>query len=212
MFAGEFIQIPARRSDDEPLAKLVAQLRTELDTKVSRRERDSSWRHLIHHLSTGPKVPETSSRVQEGGCAFGCAGAPKLKVSALSHRCSFCVSFPHQMNRRSLSVPDALIPDMEQVLALLPLLLEELLKMAMRPRPPHGTSNILSCGEMVATEKTRPIGYMWLRPALSVLEYSQNLTQALPISCVPNGRVTLPYALPSETRFNIEAAVAQVAQ
>jgi len=60
------------------------------------------------------------------------------------------------MNRRSLSVPDALIPDMEQVLALLPLLLEELLKMAMRPRPPHGTSNILSCGEMVATEKCGP--------------------------------------------------------
>ena len=37
-------------------------------------------------------------------------------------------------------MPEALVPDMEQVQGMLPLLLEELLKLAMRPRPPHGAS------------------------------------------------------------------------
>ena len=41
-------------------------------------------------------------------------------------------------------------------------LLEELLKLTLRPRPPHG--------------------YLWARPALSVLEYSQHLCQAVPLS------------------------------
>lgn len=34
VFAAEFTQIPARQSDEEPLAKLLAQLRQEVDTKV----------------------------------------------------------------------------------------------------------------------------------------------------------------------------------
>jgi hypothetical protein len=44
------------------------------------------------------------------------------------------------MNRRTVTIPEALAPDMEQVLGMVPLLLEELLKLTMRQRPPHGTS------------------------------------------------------------------------
>ena len=45
-----------------------------------------------------------------------------------------------QMNRRTVTIPEALAPDMEKVMGMQPLLLEELLKLTMRQRPPHGAS------------------------------------------------------------------------
>lgn len=59
------------------------------------------------------------------------------------------------------AVPPELRDDLGAVVALVPRLVEELLRLAQRPRPPQG--------------------YAWLRPLLSLLEFSQCFAQAVPV-------------------------------
>lgn len=69
-----------------------------------------------------------------------------------------------QTSRQSGSVPPEMREDFETVVSLAPRLLEELLKLSQRGRA--------------------PVGYAWFRPFISILEYSQCLTQAVPVSAL----------------------------
>ncbi|KAK7244947.1 hypothetical protein RIF29_39776 [Crotalaria pallida] len=67
-----------------------------------------------------------------------------------------------QLNREFAALSPTLQRDFRHVVELAPRLLEELMKMALIPHPPHG--------------------YGWLRPAIGVIELSQNVIQAVPLS------------------------------
>lgn len=67
-----------------------------------------------------------------------------------------------QLTRESAALPPALQADFKRVLQYAPRLLEELMKMAVIPRTPQG--------------------HGWLRPAIGVVELSQCIIQAVPLS------------------------------
>ncbi|XP_019456700.1 PREDICTED: dnaJ protein ERDJ2A-like isoform X1 [Lupinus angustifolius] len=67
-----------------------------------------------------------------------------------------------QLNREFAALSPTLQRDFRHVVELAPRLLEELMKMALIPHHPHG--------------------YGWLRPAIGVVELSQNIIQAVPLS------------------------------
>ncbi|CAK7338726.1 unnamed protein product [Dovyalis caffra] len=67
-----------------------------------------------------------------------------------------------QLTRESADLPPALLGDFRRVLELAPRLLEELMKMAVIPRTSQG--------------------HGWLRPAIGVVELSQCIIQAVPLS------------------------------
>ena len=82
-----------------------------------------------------------------------------------------------QVNRLGGKLPEALAADMVTAVETGTKLLEELVKIVMRARPPHG--------------------YVWMRPVLSVLEYSQHFVQAVPIGRVPAHAAPSPMAAAS---------------
>ncbi|CAI9762438.1 unnamed protein product [Fraxinus pennsylvanica] len=125
--AAEFVEIPVRRSDDEPLQKLFMAVRSELnlDLKNIKKEQAKFWKQH-------PALVKTELLIQ----------------AHLTHETT------------NLS-PD-LERDCKRVLELAPRLLEELIKMALIPR----------------TNK----GHGWLRPAIGVVELSQSIVQAVPLS------------------------------
>jgi translocation protein SEC63 len=94
-----------------------------------------------------------------------------------------------QLARQAAAVPEALEADFRYVVGLAPALLEELLKISLRPRPPMGAFEVQTA---FSKQQLRRLtlhlactkGYFWLRPALSILEFNQALTQALPVGCV----------------------------
>ncbi|CAI0403134.1 unnamed protein product [Linum tenue] len=125
--AAEYMEIPVRRTDDEPLQKLFMSVRSELnfDLKNIKQEQAKFWKQH-------PSVVKTELLIQA------------------------------QLTRESAALPPALQGDFKHVLELAPRLLEELMKMALIPRNAqmHG----------------------WLRPAIGVVELSQCITQAVPLS------------------------------
>ncbi|KAK4582898.1 hypothetical protein RGQ29_025891 [Quercus rubra] len=125
--AAEYMDIPVRRSDDEPLQRLFLSVRSELnlDHKNIRQEQAKFWKQH-------PALVKTVLLVQA------------------------------QLNRESAALSPALLGDFRRVLECSPRLLEELMKMAILPRPSQR--------------------YGWLRPAIGVVELSQNFTQAVPLS------------------------------
>ncbi|KAG0597531.1 hypothetical protein M758_12G002400 [Ceratodon purpureus] len=125
--AQEYLEMPVRRSDDEPLQKLFLVVRSELnlDPKNLKQEQAKFWK-----------------------------GHPALIKTELL--------LLAQLTREASSVPVGLRADFQQVLRLTPRLLEELMKMAVAARNAEG--------------------HGWLRPALGVMELSQSITQAVPLS------------------------------
>ncbi|XP_031476594.1 dnaJ protein ERDJ2 [Nymphaea colorata] len=125
--AAEYMEMPVRRSDTEPLQKLFMVVRSELglDTKNIRQEQAKFWKRH-------PALVKT-----------------ELLLLA-------------QLTRESVSIPITLQGDFKHVIELAPRLLEELMKMAIIRRSPGG--------------------YGWLRPAIGVLELSQSIIQAVPLS------------------------------
>ncbi|CAN1158604.1 DnaJ protein ERDJ2A [Linum perenne] len=125
--AAEYMEIPVRRTDDEPLQKLFISVRSELnlDLKNIKQEQAKFWKQH-------PALVKTELLIQA------------------------------QLTRESAALPPALQGDFKRVLELAPRLLEELMKMAVIPRNAqmHG----------------------WLRPAIGVVELSQCITQAVPLS------------------------------
>ncbi|CAN1180698.1 DnaJ protein ERDJ2A [Linum perenne] len=125
--AAEYMQIPVRKTDDEPLQKLFKSVRSELnfDSKNTKQEQAKFWKQH-------PSVVKAELLIQA------------------------------QLTRESAALPPALQRDFKRVLELSPRLLDELIKMAVIPRK----------GEM----------HGWLRPAIGVIELSQCITQAVPLS------------------------------
>ncbi|KAL5213811.1 hypothetical protein ABZP36_002963 [Zizania latifolia] len=125
--AAEYMEMPVRRSDDEPLQKLFVAVRSELnlDLKNIRTEQAKFWRQ---HPSL-----------------------VKMELLIQAH-----------LTGESFALTPALLKDYRHMLELAPRLLEELVKIALLPRSPHG--------------------FGWLRPAIGVIELSQNIIQAVPLS------------------------------
>ncbi|GKV31232.1 hypothetical protein SLEP1_g39943 [Rubroshorea leprosula] len=125
--AAEYMEIPVRRTDDEPLQKLFMSVRSELnlDLKNIKQEQAKFWKQH-------PAIVKTELLIQA------------------------------QLTRESAALSPALLGDFRCVLELAPRLLEELLKMAVIPRTAQG--------------------HGWLRPATGVVELSQCIIQAVPLS------------------------------
>ncbi|XP_030538361.2 dnaJ protein ERDJ2A-like [Rhodamnia argentea] len=125
--AAEFMEIPVRRTDEEPLQKLFLLVRSELnlDLKNIKQEQAKFWKQHPPFVKT------------------------ELLIQA-------------QLTRESDSLSPALVGDFRRVLELAPRLLEELMKMAVIPRTAQG--------------------HGWLRPAIGVVELSQCIIQAVPLS------------------------------
>ncbi|KAM3217719.1 dnaJ protein ERDJ2 [Capsicum annuum] len=125
--ASEFMDIPVRRSDEEPLQRLFVLVRSELnlDLKNIRQEQAKFWKQH-------PALVKTELLLQT------------------------------QLTHKTASLSPTLQRDFKRVLELAPRLLEELMKMAIIPRP--------------------PVGHGWLRPAIGVMELSQSVVQAVPLS------------------------------
>ncbi|KAH6760562.1 DnaJ / Sec63 Brl domains-containing protein [Perilla frutescens var. frutescens] len=125
--AAEFLEIPVRRSDDEPLHKLFMTVRSELslDLKNIKKEQAKFWKQH-------PALVKTELLIQA------------------------------HLTRETASLTPDLQHDLKQVLEFAPRLLEELIKMAIIPRNSKG--------------------HGWLRPAVGVIELSQCIIQAVPLS------------------------------
>ncbi|XWS59524.1 hypothetical protein CRYUN_Cryun08bG0129300 [Craigia yunnanensis] len=125
--AAEFMEIPVRRSDGEPLQKLFVLVRSELnlDLKNIRQEQAKFWKQH-------PALVKAELLIQA------------------------------QLTHESAALTPALVRDFRRMLELSPRLLEELMKMALIPRTAQG--------------------HGWLRPAIGVIELSQNIIQAVPLS------------------------------
>ncbi|KAL5215906.1 hypothetical protein ABZP36_007307 [Zizania latifolia] len=125
--AAEYMEMPVRRSDDEPLQKLFVAVRSELnlDLKNIRTEQAKFWKQ---HPSL-----------------------VKMELLIQAH-----------LTGESFALTPALLKDYRHMLELAPRLLEELIKIGLLPRSPHG--------------------FGWLRPAIGVIELSQNIIQAVPLS------------------------------
>ncbi|KAK8537160.1 hypothetical protein V6N13_042107 [Hibiscus sabdariffa] len=125
--AAEYMAIPVRRTDDEPLQKLFMSVRSELnlDLKNIKQEQAKFWKQH-------PAIVKTELLIQA------------------------------QLTRESAALSPALLGDFKRMLELAPRLLEELLKMALIPRTAQG--------------------HGWLRPAVGVVELSQCIIQAVPLS------------------------------
>ncbi|KAJ4955220.1 hypothetical protein NE237_012003 [Protea cynaroides] len=125
--AAEYMEMPVRRSDGDPLQKLFVLVRSELnlDLKNIKQEQAKFWKQH-------PALVKTELLIQA------------------------------QLTRESATLSSALLGDFRHVLELTPRLLEELMKMAIIPRSPQG--------------------HGWLRPAIGVVELSQSIIQAVPLS------------------------------
>jgi len=125
--AAEYMEIPVRRTDNEPLQKLFVLVRSELnlDLKNIKQEQAKFWKQH-------PALVKTQLLIQA------------------------------QLTRETEALSPELQRDFKRVLELAPRLLEELMKMALIPRTAQG--------------------HGWLRPAIGVLELSQCIIQAVPLS------------------------------
>lgn len=125
--AAEYMEMPVRRSDDEPLQKLFVAVRSELnlDLKNIKTEQAKFWKQ---HPSL-----------------------VKMELLSQAH-----------LTRESTLLSTSLESDFRRMLELAPRLLEELMKIAVLPRSPNG--------------------HGYLRPAVGVVELSQCIIQAVPLS------------------------------
>ncbi|OIV97331.1 hypothetical protein TanjilG_07083 [Lupinus angustifolius] len=125
--AAEYMEIPVRRTDDEPLQKLFMLVRSELnlDLKNIKQEQAKFWKQH-------PALVKTELLVQA------------------------------QLTHEFAALSPSLQSDFRRILETAPRLLEELMKMAVIPRNAQG--------------------HGWLRPAIGVVELSQCIIQAVPLS------------------------------
>ncbi|KAE9604641.1 putative translocation protein Sec63 [Lupinus albus] len=125
--AAEYMEIPVRRTDDEPLQKLFMLVRSELnlDLKNIKQEQAKFWKQH-------PALVKTELLVQA------------------------------QLTREFAALSPSLQSDFSRILETAPRLLEELMKMAVIPRNAQG--------------------HGWLRPAIGIVELSQSIIQAVPLS------------------------------
>ncbi|KAA3459888.1 Chaperone DnaJ [Gossypium australe] len=171
--AAEYMEIPVRRTDDEPLQKLFMSVRSELnlDLKNIKQEQAKFWKQH-------PAMVKTELLIQA------------------------------QLTRESAALSPALLGDFKRMLELAPRLLEELQKVRSKPSYHFCLSRLpgliiiryhidlrymnLSCAislllimypllQMALIPRTAQ-GHGWLRPAVGVVELSQCIIQAVPLS------------------------------
>ena len=106
-------------------------------------------------------------------------------MAAFAEAC--CAMRLLQVTRQT--IPEGIQEDFSRVIGLAPALLGELLTILLRQRPPFGA--FADDSRHMATAELVGAGYFWLRPVLSTLEYSQGLTQALPLGCVRFSRLNV---------------------
>lgn len=125
--AAEYMEIPVRRPDGEPLQKLFMLVRSELnlDLKNIKQEQAKFWKQH-------PALVKTELLLQA------------------------------HLTRQTAALTSELQTDFKRVVELAPRLLDELMKMAVIPRSAQG--------------------HGWLRPAIGVVELSQCIIQAVPLS------------------------------
>lgn len=125
--AAEYMEIPVRRPDGEPLQKLFMLVRSELnlDLKNIKQEQAKFWKQH-------PALVKTELLLQA------------------------------HLTRQTAALTTELQTDFKRVVELAPRLLDELMKMAVIPRSAQG--------------------HGWLRPAIGVVELSQCIIQAVPLS------------------------------
>ncbi|KAJ0817572.1 putative DnaJ domain, Sec63 domain, Chaperone J-domain superfamily [Helianthus annuus] len=125
--AAEYMEIPIRRSDGEPLQKLFMLVRSELnlDLKNIKQEQAKFWKQH-------PALVKTELLIQA------------------------------HLTRETTTLTPELQNDYKRVVELAPRLIDELMKMAVIPRTSQG--------------------HGWLRPAVGVVELSQCIIQAVPLS------------------------------
>ncbi|PWA93034.1 dnaJ / Sec63 Brl domains-containing protein [Artemisia annua] len=125
--AAEYMEIPVRRPDGEPLQKLFMLVRSELnlDLKNIKQEQAKFWKQH-------PALVKTELLLQA------------------------------HLTRQTAALTPELQTDFKRVAELAPRLLDELMKMAVIPRSAQG--------------------HGWLRPAIGVVELSQCIIQAVPLS------------------------------
>lgn len=125
--AAEYVEMPVRRTDNDPLQKIFGLVRSELnlDLKNIKQEQAKFWKQH-------PALVKTQLLIQA------------------------------QLTREFSNLAPPLDGDFKHVLELAPRLLEELMKMALIPRNVQGQG--------------------WLRPATGVIELSQCIIQAVPLS------------------------------
>ncbi|KAL9991981.1 putative DnaJ domain, Sec63 domain, immunoglobulin E-set, C2 domain superfamily [Helianthus debilis subsp. tardiflorus] len=125
--AAEYMEIPIRRSDGEPLQKLYMLVRSELnlDLKNIKQEQAKFWKQH-------PALVKTELLIQA------------------------------HLTRETTTLTPELQNDYKRVVELAPRLIDELMKMAVIPRTSQG--------------------HGWLRPAVGVVELSQCIIQAVPLS------------------------------
>ncbi|CAH1445524.1 unnamed protein product [Lactuca virosa] len=125
--AAEYMEIPVRRPDAEPLQKLFMLVRSELnlDLKNIKQEQAKFWKQH-------PALVKTELLIQA------------------------------HLTRQTATLTPELQNDFKRVVEIAPRLLEELMKMAVIPRTAQG--------------------HGWLRPAVGVVELSQCIIQAVPLS------------------------------
>ncbi|XP_038887677.1 dnaJ protein ERDJ2A-like [Benincasa hispida] len=125
--AAEYVEMPVRRTDNDPLQKIFGLVRSELnlDLKNIKQEQAKFWKQH-------PALVKTQLLIQA------------------------------QLTREFANLPPPLNADFKHVLELAPRLLEELMKMALIPRNVQGQG--------------------WLRPATGVIELTQCVIQAVPLS------------------------------
>nr|XP_043616584.1 dnaJ protein ERDJ2A-like [Erigeron canadensis] len=125
--AAEYMEIPVRRPDGEPLQKLFMLVRSELnlDLKNIKQEQAKFWKQH-------PALVKTELLLQA------------------------------HLTRQTAALTPELQNDFKRVVELAPRLLDELMKMAVIPRTSQG--------------------HGWLRPAVGVVELSQCIIQAVPLS------------------------------
>ncbi|KAK9049940.1 hypothetical protein SSX86_031090 [Deinandra increscens subsp. villosa] len=125
--AAEYMEIPIRRSDGEPLQKLFMLVRTELnlDLKNIKQEQAKFWKQH--------------------------PGLVKTELLIQAH-----------LTRQTTTLTPELQNDYKRVVEIAPRLIDELMKMALIPRTAQG--------------------HGWLRPAVGVVELSQCIIQAVPLT------------------------------
>ena len=119
--------MPVRRSDEEPLQKLMSELRGELDLKARVSWRAFACCHPAH---------DSHAR-----CALQDAKFLKLHPAAKKA----LILLTAQISRQTAAIPDALQEDFSLVIGLAPALLDELITILLRQRPPFGAFMAAFC-------------------------------------------------------------------
>ena len=134
--AAEYMEIPVRRTDTEPLQKLFMLVRSELnlDLKNIKQEQTKFWKQhpALVKVSCAPRVGCIKQLIYLFLFCFGFELNSDILVSAFFSIQTELLILA-QLTRESATLPPSLQGDFRRVLELAPRLLEELMKVILHP-------------------------------------------------------------------------------